>query len=296
MVFIRGGNGSGKSNLHECTRGLYPLQGGEFFERHAAFGRAWRRTATSTILPSDFHLFSRPLGSGCFVPRMRKVLHLMRIESKVRLEPDGSFSTLDLSAGQRKRLALACALLEDREVYLFDEVAADFDPGFRVFHEEFLPDLQREGKTILAIFMTTAISSGGPGSGICVTACSRTMDMRETGHESRSCAWPSALCPAGGPSTDYHVVAHKTNIEEMRALYNKVNQTLPSVVNAKEHVAIIHDRLECYAENTDYAPASGFVITPTSKRWCCGHYEMYDPIAPGYGDVCDQYKSLSCHV
>jgi putative ATP-binding cassette transporter len=83
---------------------------------------------------------------------MQKVLELMRIESKVRLEADGAFSTLNLSSGQKKRLALACSLLEEREVYLFDEVAADFDPGFRqFFYEELLPGLKREGNTVLAI-------------------------------------------------------------------------------------------------------------------------------------------------
>ena len=134
--------------------GLYPAQSGELFLNGMALSdvgmEAYRNLFT--ILPTDFHLFSRPLGVDASARRMRKVLELMRIDSKVRLESDGSFSTLDLSAGQKKRLALACALLEDRDVYLLDEVAADFDPGFRkFFYEELLPDLKREGHTVLAI-------------------------------------------------------------------------------------------------------------------------------------------------
>jgi putative ATP-binding cassette transporter len=154
LVFIRGGNGSGKSTFMNVLAGLYPQQSGAVFLNGAPLTdlgmEAYRNIFT--LLPSDFHLFTRPLGVDASARRMKKVLELMRIDSKVRLEPDGSFSTLDLSAGQRKRLALACSLLEDRDVYLLDEVAADFDPGFRkFFYEELLPDLKREGCTILAI-------------------------------------------------------------------------------------------------------------------------------------------------
>lgn len=154
LVFIRGGNGSGKSTFMNVLAGVYPQQSGAMFLNGAPLTdlgmEAYRNIFT--LLPTDFHLFSRPIGVDASARRMKKVLELMRIDSKVRIEPDGSFSTLDLSAGQRKRLALACALLEDREVYLLDEVAADFDPGFRkFFYEVLLPDLKREGCTILAI-------------------------------------------------------------------------------------------------------------------------------------------------
>ncbi|MBH9340157.1 cyclic peptide transporter, partial [Pseudomonas aeruginosa] len=65
---------------------------------------------------------------------------------------DGNFSTPDLSTGQRKRLALINAWLEERPVLVFDEWAADQDPAFRrVFYTELLPDLKRQGKTIIVI-------------------------------------------------------------------------------------------------------------------------------------------------
>lgn len=154
IVFIRGGNGSGKSTFMNVVAGLYPTQDGEIFVNDMPLTdldmEAYRNIFT--LLPTDFYLFSRPLGLDVSEQRMTEVLARMRIDSKIRLEPDGTFSTLDLSAGQRKRLALACALLEEREVYLLDEVAADFDPGFRkYFYEELLPDLKRAGRTILAI-------------------------------------------------------------------------------------------------------------------------------------------------
>ncbi len=78
-------------------------------------------------------------------------LQRLEIAHKVSVM-DGNFSTTDLSTGQRKRLALINAWLEERPVLVFDEWAADQDPAFRrVFYTELLPDLKRQGKTIIVI-------------------------------------------------------------------------------------------------------------------------------------------------
>ena len=56
------------------------------------------------------------------------------------------------SQGQRKRLALLMAVMENRDCLLLDEWAADQDPQFRqFFYLELLPRLQAAGKTIIAI-------------------------------------------------------------------------------------------------------------------------------------------------
>ena len=63
-----------------------------------------------------------------------------------------AFSTVNLSSGQRKRLALVVACLEDRPFYVFDEWAADQDPEFKtVFYEQLLPDLKGRGKGVAVI-------------------------------------------------------------------------------------------------------------------------------------------------
>jgi len=81
----------------------------------------------------------------------RKYLERLEIGHKVTIE-DGMFSTIDLSAGQRKRLALVQAYLENRPILVFDEWAAEQDPTFRrVFYTEILPDLKRQGKTLVVI-------------------------------------------------------------------------------------------------------------------------------------------------
>ncbi|MDP9607265.1 UNVERIFIED_ORG: ABC-type siderophore export system fused ATPase/permease subunit [Variovorax paradoxus] len=79
------------------------------------------------------------------------LLERLKISGKTELA-EGAFSTTDLSTGQRKRLALIHAWLEDRPVMLFDEWAADQDPEFRqVFYLELLPELKRLGKTLIVI-------------------------------------------------------------------------------------------------------------------------------------------------
>jgi putative ATP-binding cassette transporter len=101
---------------------------------------------------SDFHLFRELFGLPDVPAEVVDAqIHRMELSEKVSFE-NGGFSTTDLSTGQRKRLAMIASLLEDREIYLFDEWAADQDSHFRaVFYNEILPELKRRGKTILAV-------------------------------------------------------------------------------------------------------------------------------------------------
>ena len=83
--------------------------------------------------------------------RARELLKLLQISDKLHIE-SGTLSTVELSTGQRKRLALLAAYLEDRPIYVFDEWAADQDPQFReIFYRELLPELKARGKTVIAI-------------------------------------------------------------------------------------------------------------------------------------------------
>ncbi|MEY2832319.1 MAG: hypothetical protein RLZZ574_1577, partial [Cyanobacteriota bacterium] len=76
---------------------------------------------------------------------------LLEIDHKVTVK-DGILSTLNLSQGQRKRLALLTAYLEDRPIYIFDEWASDQDPVFKeIFYKKLLPQLKVRGKTVIAV-------------------------------------------------------------------------------------------------------------------------------------------------
>src|SRR5690606_79788 len=100
----------------------------------------------------DFHLFMRLYGLlDADEEVVGALLEQMGLAGKSALV-DGRFSRLDLSTGQRKRLALIVALLEDRPLIVFDEWAAEQDPEFRrYFYEELLPALRRRGKAVLAV-------------------------------------------------------------------------------------------------------------------------------------------------
>jgi putative ATP-binding cassette transporter len=101
----------------------------------------------------DFYLFDNLLGTPSpeLDAQAREYLGLLHLEHKVKVK-DGVLSTTQLSQGQRKRLALLNAYLEDRPFYLFDEWASDQDPLFKeIFYTQLLPDLKARNKTALVI-------------------------------------------------------------------------------------------------------------------------------------------------
>lgn len=156
IVFLTGGNGSGKTTLSKLLVGLYEPNEGCIELNGQVISNADRpafRQLFSTVF-SDFQLFESLLGlpnDSALVAKVKVLLHSLKLENKVQFE-NGRFSTLALSQGQRKRLALLAAVLEDRPIYLFDEWAADQDPQFkRVFYTEILPELKSRGKLVLAV-------------------------------------------------------------------------------------------------------------------------------------------------
>ena len=103
---------------------------------------------------TDFHLFGQLMGPQGEMPDPLLVEDwLQRLKMKEKLQFNGNEVTnLQLSAGQRKRVALLLAAAEGRDFLLLDEWAADQDPQFRrTFYRELLPQLRDMGKTVLAI-------------------------------------------------------------------------------------------------------------------------------------------------
>lgn len=156
MVFITGGNGSGKTTFAKLLTGLYmPERGVIRVAGNAVQGREEREEYRQlfSVIFSDFYLFERLLGLECpgLDDRARQYLEDLKLAHKVQVE-NGKLSTIELSQGQRKRLALLTAYLEDRPVYLFDEWAADQDPYFKdIFYLQLLPELKNHHKTVFVI-------------------------------------------------------------------------------------------------------------------------------------------------
>ncbi len=154
LLFIVGGNGSGKSTLLKLLTGLYlPSHGAVTIDHrplNATTVQGYRELISAVF--SDFHLFDQLYGmQDVEQARVAELITAMELDDKVQFQ-NGRFSTLDLSTGQRKRLALIIALLEDKDILVFDEWAADQDQHFRRhFYEDILADLKAKGKTVLAV-------------------------------------------------------------------------------------------------------------------------------------------------
>ena len=154
-IFIYGGNGSGKTTLMYTLLGLLSYKDGNIQinsksvvpENSSAFRNYF------SVVFSDFYLFEsnysdKPIDSQ----KALYYIQLFELEDKVAIK-DNTFTTVDLSMGQRKRLALINAILEERPILILDEWAADQDPHFRnKFYHDIVPHLiKAENKTIIAI-------------------------------------------------------------------------------------------------------------------------------------------------
>lgn len=155
LVFVTGGNGSGKSTFGLLLVGLYRPEEGKVRLNGEVICDANRENYRQqfSVVFSDFYLFESLLGlvDDNLDDKARIYLTRLQLDHKVRVE-GGVFSTVELSQGQRKRLALVTAYLEDRPFYVFDEWAADQDPLFKeFFYTTILTDLKARGKTVIVI-------------------------------------------------------------------------------------------------------------------------------------------------
>lgn len=154
LVFVTGGNGSGKSTFIKLLTGLYqPTSGTRFVGRteiNVGLLQGYRELMVAVF--ADFHLFSKVYdqpSTGKF--QAEQLMQWFEMDKVSSIE-NQHFVSRDLSTGQRKRLALIAALLDDKPILILDEWAADQDPHFRAkFYTEILPELKRRGLTIIAV-------------------------------------------------------------------------------------------------------------------------------------------------
>ena len=155
VVFVSGGNGSGKTTFAKVLTGLYSPTSGTVRWGGVAVTDANRdayRQRFSAVF-QEFHVFATLLGfeGGEVDESANRILAKLDLSNKVKIE-NGKLSTLSLSRGQLKRLALLVVLLEDRPFCILDEWAADQDPTYReIFYREVLPEMRARGKCVIAI-------------------------------------------------------------------------------------------------------------------------------------------------
>lgn len=152
IVFIVGGNGSGKTTLAKLLTGLYTADEG-FVKINGVDIPNFQMGEYFSVVFGDFHLFKKlyDVDLSSQQEKLKELLDMVQLTDKLQIE-NNEFSTINLSSGQRKRLALLQCYMEDSPIYLFDEVAADQDPQFRkFFYRTLLAKMKADGKIVIAI-------------------------------------------------------------------------------------------------------------------------------------------------
>jgi putative pyoverdin transport system ATP-binding/permease protein len=156
VVCVVGGNGSGKTVLMRLLSGLYRPTSGQIVYNGIALGdgdrQAYREQITTVF--SDFFLFKELLGrrDTAAAKVMAWIEHFGLSRKTGFLEKEGMFSTVELSTGQRKRMALIVSILDERPIIVLDEFGAEQDPAHRhQFYRSWLPELKRMGKTVVVV-------------------------------------------------------------------------------------------------------------------------------------------------
>lgn len=154
IIFIVGGNGSGKTTLMKLICGLYYPESGNIYLNGIPINQtnyAHYRMFFSTIF-SDFHLFDRLYGmQNISEAALQKMLNKMELDKKTAYI-NKMFTNINLSTGQKKRLALTSSMMEEKPVYILDEVAADQDPSFReYYYQVILKELKNDGRAIIVV-------------------------------------------------------------------------------------------------------------------------------------------------
>jgi len=156
-IFVTGGNGSGKSTFINLLTGLYvPLSGAIYLNGQRIEARnypAYRNHICAIF--TDCHLFGENYGKHDLTTGNHRLVALLKKMQLTDVIPLGDTETklkVTLSKGQQKRLALINALLEEKDILILDEWAAEQDPVFRAFfYTKIVPELREAGKTVIAV-------------------------------------------------------------------------------------------------------------------------------------------------
>lgn len=155
VIFLVGGNGSGKTTLAKIITGLYePVNGKlKYFGQTVNHKNLKHYRSHFATVFSDSYVFEHL--HHISVTKLDRegdyLIDLLELTNKVSIV-ENRFTTKKLSDGQRKRLSLIQAILEDKDIYVLDEWAANQDPRFKaIFYTKIVPFLVEKEKTVIVI-------------------------------------------------------------------------------------------------------------------------------------------------
>ena len=160
LIFVVGHNGAGKTTFAKLLSGLFENETGLIKCNGTAITAELQSSYQElfSVIFTDPFIFEQLIISDEFLTsadgvnaRIDQYLEKLQINNKVTVNSNRLDST-DLSHGQRKRLALLMASLENKQILIFDEWAENQDPAFKeVFYRELLPELRDSGKLVVVI-------------------------------------------------------------------------------------------------------------------------------------------------
>lgn len=154
VIFIIGGNGSGKSTFINILTGLYqPSSGNIILNDQSGVDYQLVKENLIAAIFTDNYLFSYNYDNYSLEQNemYKELLAIMEMDNVVADDKDES-ARRAFSKGQSKRMSMIFSILENKPVLVLDEWAADQDPYFRkYFYENVLTKLKKEGKTIIAV-------------------------------------------------------------------------------------------------------------------------------------------------
>jgi heme ABC exporter ATP-binding subunit CcmA len=155
VVVLEGPNGAGKTSLLRVCAGLLPLTGGEGtvlgcdLRRDApALRRRVGMLGHAAALYDDLTVVENVRfavrAAGASTSNVDAVLERLELGGRVRRTPVGR-----LSAGQRRRVALASLVTRRPELWLLDEPHAGLDAGARAVLGDIVAEVVADGATVL---------------------------------------------------------------------------------------------------------------------------------------------------
>lgn len=157
VVFVVGGNGSGKSTFINLLTGLCKADSGKVFingeesdwEKVSLFSNNMAVVYTDQyIFEENYDEFDISEGN----PRVNNLIDFVNLNGVLKRKENNTWFKMGLSKGQRKRVSLLLALLEEKPILILDEWAAEQDPrNRRLFYTEWLPAIKKMGITVIAV-------------------------------------------------------------------------------------------------------------------------------------------------
>lgn len=141
VLAIIGPNGAGKTMLLKSLLGLIPYKGDITWQKNLKIGYVPQRMDIETEIPLTVEEFLKLRGNAVSNQKIETVLKSVQLNKTILKSGFG-----EISVGQRQRILIAWAMLNNPDVLLFDEPTADIDIAGQESIYKMLYDLQKDFK------------------------------------------------------------------------------------------------------------------------------------------------------